>query len=123
MATPVLRAVNITVQPTELCNGTASYRGAIKIGMFCAGEWQGGRDACQGDSGGPFVCNGQLAGIVSHGAGCGEAAYPGVYADVAHYREWIRKNGANRAFGGISLALTTIVGLMYGFVQRLVHGV
>lgn len=123
MATSVLMAVNVTVQATELCNGTTSYKGAIKVGMLCAGEWQGGRDACQGDSGGPLVCNGLLSGIVSHGAGCGEAAYPGVYADVAHYREWIRKNGANRALGGISLALT-IGGLMYGFVQRLVsHGV
>lgn len=118
MATPVLMAVNVTVQATEICNGTTSYKGSIKVGMLCAGEWQGGRDACQGDSGGPLVCNGVLSGIVSHGAGCGEAAYPGVYADVAHYREWIRKNGANRAVGGISLALT-IVGLMYGFMQRL----
>lgn len=123
MATPTLRAVNITLQPMEICNGTTSYNGAIKIGMLCAGDWQGGRDACQGDSGGPLVCNGQLAGIVSHGNGCGEAAYPGVYADVAYYREWIRKNGASRSqFGGISLALT-VVGLMYGFVQRVVHGV
>lgn len=122
MATPVLRAVNITVQPTEICNGTTSYKGAIKAGMLCAGEGQGGRDACQGDSGGPLVCNGQLAGIVSHGTGCGEAAYPGVYADVAYYRDWIGKNGANRAFGGISLALT-FIGVIYGFLQRLVHGI
>lgn len=122
MATSVLMAVNVTVQPSEICNGTTSYNGSIKSGMLCAGEWQGGRDACQGDSGGPLVCNGRLAGIVSHGNGCGEAAYPGVYADVAYYQEWIRKNGAIRAFSGaISLALTTSIGLMYGFVQRLVH--
>lgn len=117
--TSVLMAVNVTVQPTEICNGTSSYNGFIKNGMFCAGDVQGYRDACQGDSGGPLVCNGQLAGIVSNGKDCGLAAYPGIYADVAYYRGWILTNGAGqRTMRGTALALT-MVGLVYGFVQRL----
>lgn len=92
-ATTVLMAVNITVQPFDRCNANQSYNGSLKPGMLCAGEFAGGRDACQGDSGGPLVCNGALAGVVSHGTGCAEPNYPGIYADVAYYREWIRKNG------------------------------
>lgn len=119
IATPVLMAVNVTIQPTELCNASSSYGGLLKSGMFCAGDVQGNRDACQGDSGGPLVCNGLLAGIVSNGNGCGLARYPGIYADVAYYREWILKNGASRTVGGLSLVMA-VVGLMYGFVvQRL----
>ncbi|XP_055585932.1 trypsin alpha-3-like [Uranotaenia lowii] len=90
-----LRAVNLTLQPTEVCNNTRGNRGNLLPGMICAGELEGGRDACQGDSGGPLVCNGLLTGIVSHGYRCAEPDAPGVYMDVAYYREWIRANGAS----------------------------
>lgn len=109
-ATVELMAVNITVQPTELCNGTTSYNGQIMPGMFCVGQFEGGRDTCQGDSGGPLVCNGVLAGIVSHGYKCAEPGYPGVYADVAYYREWIRKNGGDRSSSvSVALVLASVV--------------
>ncbi|XP_055617797.1 trypsin beta-like [Toxorhynchites rutilus septentrionalis] len=107
-ATVQLMAVNISVIPTELCNSSLGYNGIIRPGMFCVGEWQGGRDACQGDSGGPLVCNGILAGVVSHGYRCAVASRPGVYADVAYYREWILKNGAGRNKGvSVTLAIVT----------------
>nr|XP_029709686.1 trypsin alpha-3-like [Aedes albopictus] len=117
----VLMAVNVTVQATNVCNGTSSYNGFIKNGMLCAGDVLGNKDACQGDSGGPLVCNGVLAGIVSNGKDCGLANFPGIYADVAHYREWILTSDAQRTTvaGGMAVALVAL-GLLYGkFVQRL----
>ena len=54
--------------------------------LLCAG--QAGIDACQGDSGGPLAVQvggvWKLAGIVTGGAGCAWADYPGYYARVAH---------------------------------------
>jgi len=58
--------------------------------MICAGVEEGGKDSCEGDSGGPFVDeNGVQVGIVSYGVGCGLAGFPGVYARVSNYMEWI----------------------------------
>lgn len=42
-----LMAVNITVIPMEICNGTISYNGEIPNGTICAGYMPGGRDSCQ----------------------------------------------------------------------------
>lgn len=111
-----LRAVNVTVQQVALCNATNSYGGSIMPGMLCAGEFQGGRDACQGDSGGPLVCGGLLAGIVSHGTGCGEPGFPGIYADVAYYRDWILRNGAGSGLRMSGVSLLTGI-LAYFFVK------
>lgn len=62
--------------------------------FLCAGG-EGGRDTCQGDGGGPLVCplandatRYQQAGIVAWGIGCGDNV-PGVYANLALFREWI----------------------------------
>ena len=56
----------------------------------------GYKDACQGDSGGPATTseNGSLvlAGATSWGYGCAQANYPGVYADLHYYRDWINSN-------------------------------
>jgi len=72
----------------------------IKDGMILAGKAfqtpATNVDACQGDSGGPllYVYNGTtyLVGIVSWGIGCALQGYPGVYASVNYYREWIAIN-------------------------------
>uniref|UniRef100_A0A8D8C5D4 Trypsin eta n=2 Tax=Culex pipiens TaxID=7175 RepID=A0A8D8C5D4_CULPI len=113
-----LRAVYVTVQHIALCNAKLllSYQGSLLPGMLCVGEFQGGRDACQGDSGGPLVCAGLLAGIVSHGTGCGEPGYPGIYADVAYYRDWILRNGAGSGFRMSAVSLVMSV-LAYFFVK------
>ncbi|XP_054006397.1 serine protease nudel [Hylaeus anthracinus] len=65
---------------------------------ICAGYPQGGRDACQGDSGGPLMCKNPyakshwyVAGIVSHGEGCGRPNEPGTYTKVSYHLEWIRE--------------------------------
>ncbi|KDR09944.1 Trypsin eta, partial [Zootermopsis nevadensis] len=44
-----------------------------------------------GDSGGPLQCGGLLTGIVSWGEECALPDYPGVYADVAFYKDWIAR--------------------------------
>ncbi|KFB38804.1 trypsin-7 [Anopheles sinensis] len=93
-STTDLMAVNITIIDATVCNGTDSYDGDIMSGMLCAGRLEGGKDSCQGDSGGPLVCDGRLAGTVSFGFECGLQNFPGVYADVAFYQEWISVNGA-----------------------------
>jgi len=72
------------------CN--QAYGGAVTEQMFCAGL--GSSDSCQGDSGGPALGYDNkglpvLIGIVSWGAGCTQKKYPGVYVNLAKYRNWI----------------------------------
>ncbi|CAF2745169.1 unnamed protein product [Rotaria sp. Silwood2] len=61
--------------------------------QFCTGLPEGGKDSCQGDSGGPiFQWTGQYweqVGIVSHGNGCAQPGYPGVYTRLSFYYDWI----------------------------------
>ncbi len=64
----------------------------ISADMLLAGV--AGVDACQGDSGGPLVVPDgfggyKVAGVVSWGNGCGLPGYPGVYARVSHFEDWI----------------------------------
>jgi hypothetical protein len=92
-----LRGVGVDLVSDAQCNADYlappnyfgdRYEESVEL---CAGDpVDGGRDACQGDSGGPLVARNadgpdddQLVGIVSWGTGCGEAAYPGVYTEVA----------------------------------------
>lgn len=63
--------------------------------FMCAGG-EPDKDTCKGDGGSPLVCPipGQKdrfyqAGIVAWGIGCGENNVPGVYANVALFRDWI----------------------------------
>lgn len=85
--TNILRFVSVPVISNAQCN--TMYGGRITTGMLCAGFPEGGRDACQMDSGGPLTFNNQLIGVVSWGTGCARPNAPGVYARVAHYRNWI----------------------------------
>ncbi|CAG5102237.1 Oidioi.mRNA.OKI2018_I69.chr1.g206.t1.cds [Oikopleura dioica] len=85
-----LKCVNVNIIRNSICNDRSHYNGSILSGMFCAGILDvGGKDACQGDSGGPVVYNNQMVGATSWGIGCAEAKYPGVYTDVAIYKNWI----------------------------------
>lgn len=88
----------VTVPYVELDRCAKLYRAAanappVTSVMLCAGlEGVGGKDACQGDSGGPAVWNGQLVGVVSWGWGCARPNFPGVYARVTAYLDWIAQN-------------------------------
>ncbi|MGB0846255.1 MAG: trypsin-like serine protease [Thiolinea sp.] len=67
--------------------------GEITENMLCAGFPKGGKDSCQGDSGGPLLYQldgqWQQVGVVSFGEGCAQPDYPGVYARVEKYTDWI----------------------------------
>lgn len=85
----LLKAVDINVLADSVC--TTAYGAGYMTGMMCAGNTAGGEDSCQGDSGGPlFTTSGRVqVGVVSWGRGCADAAYPGVYTEVASFRDWI----------------------------------
>ena len=76
----------------------SNYGGQIYADMIMAGYPDGGYDSCQGDSGGPMVvlaADGETllqSGIVSWGYGCADAGYPGVYARVSYFIDWICEN-------------------------------
>jgi len=94
-----LRTAKVPLVPDAECAG--AYAGAGYAfrpdEMICAGDVRrGGVDTCQGDSGGPMVKrahDGQFVeiGIVSWGVGCARKEYPGVYTEVAHFADAIRK--------------------------------
>lgn len=89
----VLQKVTVPFVSDNTCKN--SYEGEgydITEGMICAGGVSG-HDACQGDSGGPLTTkSGLQVGVVSWGIGCGIPEFPGVYAKVAHFRDWILRH-------------------------------
>ncbi len=92
----VLRHVGVEIVSNSSCNGPASYGGAIKGVMMCAGFVEGGKDSCQGDSGGPLMVPNKkggfvLAGIVSWGEGCAAPTKFGVYTRVSEFAGWVGK--------------------------------
>ncbi|XP_037924988.1 trypsin-2-like [Hermetia illucens] len=82
-----LQEVQIPLVDHEVCS--REYRGLVNQDMICAGDDEGGKDACQMDSGGPLTAVNKQIGIVSFGYECAVPHYPGVYTNVAHFREWI----------------------------------
>ncbi|MEO1269389.1 MAG: serine protease, partial [Myxococcota bacterium] len=88
------RLQRVDVPIVSLAQAEASY-GNLTSDQLAAGVLGvGGRDSCQGDSGGPLNVPGPggqrlLAGIVSWGISCGDPRYPGMYARVSTYSDWI----------------------------------
>ncbi|XP_012871031.1 PREDICTED: serine protease 38 [Dipodomys ordii] len=66
----------------------------IMSDMICAGDIFRSKTVCEGDSGGPLACEFNhiwfQIGIVSWGRGCALPMFPGVYARVSYYSDWIR---------------------------------
>ncbi|XP_053619220.1 trypsin CFT-1-like [Plodia interpunctella] len=127
----VLRHVAVYVVNHTLC--ATRYReiqvlqgvpATITQNMICAGVIDvGGRDACQGDSGGPLLFNNVLVGVISWGAGCAQARYPGVNARVSSYTNWINAtithyNVGSRLHHFSSLSLVALVSLVVIFSKH-----
>lgn len=90
-----LQYVELPIVARKTCSEYYSGINGVDIGMICGGQEEGGISPCSGDSGGPLVCPDefgslQLAGVVSWGMiPCGQPKYPGVFTNVANYRDWI----------------------------------
>lgn len=92
----VLHAAAVPLVDWNVCkNANPIYKKEVTESMMCAGNMAGGVSSCQGDSGGPLVkiVNGMatLIGIVSWSAGCAQPNHPGVFTNVTHELEWIRR--------------------------------
>jgi trypsin len=89
-----LQYVSMNITTNEYCQNAYPFDD-VSDDMICATDNTGSRerDTCQGDSGGPLTVqreNGafEAVGVVSWGIGCA-SGYPGVYARVGHFVDWI----------------------------------
>uniref|UniRef100_A0A182M075 Phenoloxidase-activating factor 2 n=1 Tax=Anopheles culicifacies TaxID=139723 RepID=A0A182M075_9DIPT len=96
----ILKKVELPVVPHGECQQSLrttrlGKRFVLHQSFLCAGG-VAGQDTCRGDGGSPLVCpipgsstHYYQAGIVAWGIGCGENGIPGVYGNVAYFRDWI----------------------------------
>nr|AAS91794.1 intestinal trypsin 3 precursor [Lepeophtheirus salmonis]CAH61270.1 putative trypsin [Lepeophtheirus salmonis] len=84
----LLRWAKVNIVSKAECQN--AYGSRIDDSMICAAA--PGKDSCQGDSGGPMVCDGVQCGIVSWGYGCADPKYPGVYAKLSKFMDWVKEN-------------------------------
>merc|ERR1712183_248439 len=92
-----LQEVNVRVwENSECAQNYATLSRVVTDTMLCAGETN--KDSCQGDSGGPLNCMNrntgkwELCGVVSWGAKCALAEFPGVYTRTTEYLDWVQRN-------------------------------
>lgn len=72
------------------CNESFKSWGGLLEGQFCAtSQDQENQHFCHGDSGSPLSVGGRLAGVTIYGGGCEKWDSPGVYTEVAYFRDWI----------------------------------
>lgn len=94
----VLQQVTVQIMTNDKCKNMygSDAPGGIVDHMLCAAYPN--KDSCSGDSGGPLLVQQNpgspwiQAGIVSWGIGCAQTKYPGVYARVTSFMNWIARN-------------------------------
>lgn len=92
----VLLETTVKTMQNEQCYSSPYqyYYSQITYYMMCAANPS--TDSCQGDSGGPLVTKDAATGkyiqtgVVSWGNGCALAQYPGVYARVSKFVDWMK---------------------------------
>lgn len=108
-----LKKIKLPLVPLKACqtnlrttNVGPKFR--IHTNFLCAGG-EKGVDTCSGDGGSPLVCkiHGDdefyyQAGVVSWGMDCGQENIPGVYANVAKFRNWIDQQMNHLGYGSVS---------------------
>lgn len=94
MPSKTLKSVQVPVANRELCIKQFGNENFTPR-MICVGTPEGGKDSCLFDSGGPVVVDGSLAGIVSHGKGCGRPGEYKIHTNVAFFRDWISQQILN----------------------------
>ena len=94
----VLREADVEIVSNEECSKAFERVVRITEQYICAGSVGSTKDSCQGDSGGPLMQidpgskRYYLTGVVSFGRRCATPDFPGVYARVSYFLEWISKN-------------------------------
>ncbi|XP_017130421.1 phenoloxidase-activating factor 2-like [Drosophila elegans] len=105
----IQKKLELSIEPRETCQDLlrrtqlgAAYE--LPDCSICAGG-QLNKDACSGDGGFPLFCpmegyphRYEQAGIVSYGIECGRENVPGVYTNVAKFRDWIDEKLAGGTF-------------------------
>ncbi|XP_060839761.1 phenoloxidase-activating factor 2-like isoform X2 [Rhopalosiphum padi] len=104
----ILKKVDLPIVPFGRCLKLLRKTGLtqdfiLHESFLCAGG-EKGKDTCQGDGGSPLICplknnpkQYHQAGIVAWGVGCNNEI-PGVYVNVAKFREWIDEKMAQENF-------------------------
>jgi len=91
---PILLEADLQIRGQEDCISDYSINN-IFDSSICAYDPTWWKDSCTGDSGGPlFAKNDQeeiLIGIVSWAEGCAQPGFPGVYARVSSFLNWIEE--------------------------------
>ena len=94
----VLREADVEIKSNEECGQAFDKVVSITEQYLCAGSVGSTKDSCQGDSGGPLMQidpknkRYYLTGVVSFGRRCATPGFPGVYARVSYFLDWITQN-------------------------------
>jgi secreted trypsin-like serine protease len=104
----------------KTCDKKHGNNNQVQDNMICAAG--NNADSCYGDSGGPLIIKGlnnytedRLIGIVSWGRGCADPNFPGVYARVGYFYDWIVETACNNF--AVDLPSYMNCGSIYGTIE------